>query len=222
MPTIGLMWELIPLALLSAVYPTLIAVVVVALAMPRPARAMAFFLLGGMIASVGVGLAIVFALQGTSLVSGSSSPVDPIVYFGVGVLALLLAAVVKRRPPGDHKEGSGRVTRLLSRSQRASVAFAVGLFLNLAPGAWYVVALKDIAQSGYDKTEVVAVVVAFCIIQYALIEIPLLGFVFAPERAADLSRRFSAWLGDNSRTVTVGILTAGGSYMIVRGIVTVV
>jgi hypothetical protein len=215
------MWELLPLALLSAVYPTLIAVVVVALATPRPARAMAFFLLGGMIASVGVGLLIVFTLQGTSIATGSTSSVNAIVYFGIGAFALLLAVVVRRRPPARHKEGDGRVTRLLSRSQKAGVAFGVGLLLNIAPGAWYIVALKDIAQSSYEKTEVVAVVFGFCVIQYALIELPLLGFVFAPDRAADLSRRFSSWLGDNNRTLAVAIFTAGGCYLIVRGIISV-
>jgi len=217
------MWELIPLALLSAVYPTLIAVVVVALALPQPARSMAFFLLGGMIASVGIGLAIIFVLQRTSIVTNSESPVDPIVYFGVGVFALLLAAVVRHRPPaGERKKEGGRFTRLLGHSQRPGVAFAVGLLLNLAPGAWYLVALKDIAQSSYDRTEIVGVVVAFCIVMYALIEIPLLGFVFAPEPAADLSRRFNAWLGANNRILIVTILAIGGCYMIVRGIVSVV
>jgi hypothetical protein len=216
------MWELVPLALLSAVYPTLVAVVIVALAAPKPARAMAFFLLGGMIASVTVGLVIVFALQGTSLVNGSRPPADPIVYFAVGAIALGLAAVVRRRPPAPPKDGDSKVSQLLNRSQRAAVAFAVGLLINLAPGAWYIVALKDIAQSGYSDSEIVVVIVAFCIVQYSLIEIPLLGFVFAPTRAADLSRRFSSWLTDNSRTVAVAILVIGGCYMIIRGIVSVV
>jgi hypothetical protein len=64
-------------------------------------------------------------------------------------------------------------------------------------------------------------VFGFCVIQYALIELPLLGFVFAPDRAADLSRRFSSWLGDNNRTLAVAIFTAGGCYLIVRGIISV-
>jgi hypothetical protein len=216
------MWELLPLALLSAVYPTLVAVVVVALTAPKPARAMAFFLLGGMIASVSVGLVIVFALQGTSLVSGSSPPADPIVYFGAGAIALGLAVVVRKRPPAPPKEGDSKVSQLLSRSQKAWIAFAAGLLIDLVPGAWYIVALKDIAQSGYSDSQIVAVVVAFCIIQYALIELPLLGFVFAPVRAADLSRRFSTWLSDNSRTVAVAILVIAGCYMIIRGIASVV
>jgi hypothetical protein len=214
-------WELIPLALLSAVYPTLVAVAVAALAAPRPARVMAFFLLGGMIASVGVGLVIVFALQGTAVVSSSTSPVNPVVYFGAGAFALAFALVLERRPPAKRKDTDGRVARLLSRGENARVAFTVGFVLDLAPGAWYIVALKDIAQSSYSPPEVVGVVVAFCIIQYALIELPLLGFVLAPERAARLSRRFSAWLGENTLRVAEVILVVGGGYLIARGIVSV-
>lgn len=217
------MWELIPLGLLSAIYPTLVAVVVVALAGPRPARVMGFFLLGGMIASVTVGIAIVFALQGTSIVDRPRSPINPIVYIGAGAFALLFAEVIRRRPSRDHhEEGNGRVARLLSHSRKAGLAFAVGLALNIAPGAWYVVALKDIAQAGYDRITTVVVIVAFCIVQYALIELPLLGFLFAPERASVLSTRFSMWLGDNSRTIAVSILAVGGCYLILRGVIAVV
>jgi hypothetical protein len=214
-------WELVPLALLSAVYPTLVAVVVIALAGPRPAHVMAFFLVGGMIASVGVGLAIVFAFQDVSFVSDSNPGVDPVVYFAVGAIAFLLAALVRRRPPPSH-EGPGRFTRTLSRRQSGRVAFLVGVLLNIAPGAFYVVALKDIAQADLGTAEIVAVTIAFCIVMYALIEIPLLGFVVAPERAADLSRRFSAWLGENSRTLGVAILFAAGCYLVLRGILSLV
>lgn len=212
------MWELIPLALLSAIYPTLVAVVIVALAAPHPAREMTFFLMGGMISSVTVGLVIVFALQGSSFVTGSSPPADPIIYFGAGVVAFVLAYVVRHRPPA-HRDGNSRVSTLLSRSQRASIAFSVGLLLNLVPGAWYIVALKDIAESSWGDATVVVVIVVFCIVQYALIELPLLGFAVAPERSADLSRRFSAWLTANSRGVAVVILVVGGCYMILRGII---
>ncbi len=213
------MWELVPLALLSAVYPTLVAVVVVALTAPKPARMMAFFLLGGLIASISVGLLIVFEVQGTKLVSGSHPPANPIVYFGAGAIALGLAVLVRRRPPAPPK-GDSKASRLLSHAQGARVAFGVGLLLNLPPGAWYVVALKDISQSGSSDSQVVLVVVAFCIVQYALIELPLLGFLFAPARAADLSRRFSVWLSGNSRTIAVAILVVGGCYMVIRGIAT--
>ena len=215
------MHELIPLAILSAFYPTLVAVAVVALAGPRPAHVMAFFLLGGMVTSVTVGLAIVFALQGTSIVDSSTSPLDPIVYFGAAAVALTLAVAVKRRSPPHHKESEGRLTQFLSRSQKAWVALAVGIGLNVAPGAWYVVALKDIAQSGYDRVATVAVVTAFCIVQYTLIELPLLGLVVAPERASDLSIRFSGWLGENSRTLAFWILMVGGCYLILRGVASI-
>ena len=214
------MWELLPLALLSAVYPTLVAVVVVALASPRPAREMAFFLLGGMIASVSVGLAIVFAFKGTSLVTGSKPLADTTVYFGASAVAFLLAIFVWCRPP-PQEDRKGRVTQLLRHGQRAAVAFGVGLLLNIAPGVWYIVALKDIAESSYHNAAILVIVVVFCIVQYALVEIPLLGFVFAPERAADTAERFSSWLGTNNRKVAVAVLIVAGSYMNVRGIISV-
>ena len=186
---------------------------------------MAFFLAGGMISSVSIGLAIVFVLQGSSrFFAGSSPPVDPIVYFGAGVLTLVLAGIVRRRPPAhdaadDAGAGTGRVSRLLARSDHAPIAFVAGLALNVVPGVWYLVALKDITESGYSKAEVVAVIVAFCVIQYALIEIPLLGFAFAPTRTTDLSRRFSGWLSANTRTVAVGVLVAVAIYMFIRGVI---
>jgi hypothetical protein len=213
----------LPLALLSAVYPTLVAVLVVALTMRRPAHEMAFFLMGGMIASVGIGITIVFLLQGSSFVSGSSPPADPILYFTVGGLALVAAFVVRRRPPSTKKkDGDNRITSMLSRSERATVAFAVGFLIDLLPGAWYIVALKDIAESNWTNTQIVLVIVVFCIIQYSLIEIPLIAFVVAPKRADELSRRFTVWLGANSRQVGVAVLVLAGCYMILRGILSLV
>jgi hypothetical protein len=215
----AVLWELLPLALLSAVYPTLIAVLVVALTMRRPAREMAFFLMGGMLASVSIGCLIVFLMRGSSFTSGSSPPADPIVYFTVGGLSLLAAFVVRRRPPSKkEKKGDNRITTMLSRSERATVAFAAGFLIDLVPGAWYLVALKDIAESDWSSTQTVVVIVAFCIIQYALIEIPLICFVVAPKRAEEISLRFTNWLGANTRTVGVFVLVFVGCYMILRGI----
>ncbi len=215
------MWELLALALLSAVYPTLVLVVVVALAARRPALVMGFFLMGGLIASVGVGVAIVLALQGTSLVSGSDPPADPIVYLVAGCLGLVFAGYLRGRPPAKHDGGEGRVSRLLNRSQSAGVAFTAGLLLNLMPGAWYLVALKDIAELNLSRTGAVLTIFAFCIVQYSLIEIPLLGFALAPERTAVLAHRFSDWLSANNRTVAVGVVAGVSCYLIVRGVVAI-
>ena len=135
----------------------------------------------------------------------------------------MAAFVVRRRPPSTkEKKGDNRITGMLNRSERAIVAFAVGFLIDLVPGAWYLVALKDIAETDWSNSKIVAVIIAFCIVQYALIEIPLICFVVAPKRAEELSRRFTSWLGANSRTVGVYVLVIAGCYMIARGIIALV
>jgi hypothetical protein len=58
------MGNIILLALAAAVYPALLAAVIVLLARDKPARLLAAFLAGGMLMSITAGLIIVFALDG--------------------------------------------------------------------------------------------------------------------------------------------------------------
>ena len=60
--------SLLLLAFEAALYPTLLAAVVILLSLDRPARLIGAYLAGGMTISVGLGLAIVFALDGSNLV----------------------------------------------------------------------------------------------------------------------------------------------------------
>jgi hypothetical protein len=57
--------NIILLALAAAVYPILLAGVIVILARDKPARQLAAFLAGDMLISITAGLIIVFALDGT-------------------------------------------------------------------------------------------------------------------------------------------------------------
>ena len=64
--------ELTLLAIASAFWPILIAVDLVALRTPRPVPLLAWFLAGGLLTTIGEGLVIVFALEGTTLGSRRS------------------------------------------------------------------------------------------------------------------------------------------------------
>jgi len=56
--------QLLFLALEAALYPTLLAAVVILLAGPRPRPLLAAYLAGGLTISIALGLVIVFALEG--------------------------------------------------------------------------------------------------------------------------------------------------------------
>jgi hypothetical protein len=89
--------ELLVLALASMFWPTLIVIVVLALRVSHPVKILIWFLAGGLLTTVAIGVAIVFALQGASFMSGSDPSVDPAIYISMGLLSLLAAFALLRR-----------------------------------------------------------------------------------------------------------------------------
>jgi hypothetical protein len=53
----------------------------------------------------------------------------------------------------------------------------------------------------------------------AFVEIPLIGYLFAPSRTQAAVSRFNAWLGANVLLLAIWALVAAGVYLIVRGAV---
>jgi hypothetical protein len=215
------------LAVAAAVSPTILAVVIVTLRRPSPQRLLLAYLVGGLLTSVAVGIAIVTSLNGLEVLSGSSPAADPIVNFTVGALALLIAYVLatdrdarlQARREG-RKEKSSRdpwSERVLSRGS-APVAFAVGVALNL-PGAFYLVALKDIAQGQHGIGAEVFAIVIFNLIMFLFAEVPLLGYSFAPEKTQAKVEALNAWMSRNARQIVIVVATVTGLYLIGRGIV---
>jgi hypothetical protein len=217
------MADLIPLAVASAFWPALLIVDVVSLRAAHPGRLMASFLAGGLLTTVAVGLIVVYALQGTSLTSGSRSWFGPAVQITVGALALFGAFVLSRRrgrprrEPGTDPAERGRIARMLDRG--APLAFVAGILLNVVPGIVPLVGLERIAELDEGVAGTVALLLGFYVIMFAFIEIPLAGYVLAPEPTKGLTLRFNAWLDRNGSLLAVWALALVGAYLVVRGMV---
>ena len=82
-------------------------------------------------------------------------------------------------------------------STAAPVAFAAGVVLNIVPGTFPIVALKDIAQLNASDGAKLAVIVVFYVIMFAFVEIPIVAYLIAPERTTVAVNAFSAWLKRN-------------------------
>ncbi len=80
----------------------------------------------------------------------------------------------------------------------ARVTFAVGVVLSF-PGVSYLAALDRMAKLDAGTAPTVLLVVGFCLMQQLLLELPLLGYAFAPEWTQDAVVRFRAWLGRSGR-----------------------
>jgi hypothetical protein len=65
----------------------------------------------------------------------------------------------------------------------------------------------------------VALVVYFCLMEQLLLELPLLGYVLAPDHTQDWVTRFRAWIGRSGRTAVVIGAAVIGVWLTTRGVI---
>jgi Sap, sulfolipid-1-addressing protein len=99
------------------------------------------------------------------------------------------------------------------------VTFVVGAVLSF-PGVSYLDALDHIHKLNPGTVATVLLVIGFCLMQQLLLEVPLLGYVFAPEGTRDRVARFRDWMGRRGRPIAVIGAAAVGALLILRGLIT--
>lgn len=221
------------LSLLAMFNPTLLAAVTLMLLLPSPKRLMLGYLLGAYTASISVGLVIVFALNDSDFAGTSKRTLSPLEDIVVGLLLLLVAAVLatdrdqplrerrarrRERKLASHggEEKEALPLRLLGRGS-PRVAFVVGLLLSF-PGVSYLTGLTHIHRLDLPAAPTALIVIAFCLVQQLLLEVPLAGYVFAPARTEEAVKGFRAWLARNGRQAGIGVAAALGVLVLGRGI----
>jgi len=225
------------LALVSMFNPSLLAAVTVMLLLPNPKRLMVGYLLGAYTTSITFGLVIVFTLHSSSTESTSKHTISPLEDIVVGLLAVAIAFVLatgrdqpfqerrraKKEASLKAKEEAGKPTeslplRLLGKGD-PKVTFVVGAILSF-PGVSYLDALDHIHKLNPGTVPTVLLVVGFCLFQQILLEVPLLGYVFAPDSTQDRVTGFKAWMGAKGRTAVVIGAAAIGVVLVARGVIT--
>ena len=225
------------LSLFAMFNPSLLAALTVMLLLPSPKRLMFGYLLGAYLTSITLGLIVVFELNGSSATSSAKHTLSPLEDVAVGVLLRVIAFVLRtgrdqrfqerRREKKDAKlkarERAGKPTESLSMRMLGKgdprVTFAVGAVLSF-PGVSYLTALAKMAKLSPGTVPTVLLVVGFCVVQQLLLELPLLGYVLAPERTKDGVTRFKAWMARSGRSAAVIGAGTLGVLLIVRGLVT--
>jgi hypothetical protein len=218
-------------ALTAALNPTLLGATTVMLLLDHPKRLLLGYLLGALLTSITLGLVIVFALDGSA--STAQHTLSPSMDLALGGILLLVAFLIRpgheprgigrlaerRRRRAEAKEGKGppKWQRTLSEGS-ARTTFVVGVLLTL-PGASYLIGLHKIADSNPSTVAAVAAVVAFNAIMLALLEVPLIGYVFAPDWTPRAVDRFKEWVSHNARRLAFRGALVIGLLLIVRGLV---
>ncbi len=220
------------LALLAMFNPTLLAAVTVMMLLPNTKKLMFGYLLGAYTTSITLGLLIVFSLSDSSSVATAKQSLSPAEDIVVGLILLLVAYVLgggrterlreRRRQRKEEKKASSEpkksVPERMLGSGSARVTFAAGVLLTF-PGVSYITALDRMAKLDAGTVPTVLLVIGFCLMQQLLLEVPLLGYAFAPERTQRAVTDFRSWLGRNGRRAgTIGAAVLG-VLLLVRGLI---
>jgi hypothetical protein len=225
------------LSLLAVFNPTLLAAVTLMLLLPSPKRLMLGYVLGAYTTSITLGLLIVFSLHGSSTESTSKHTISPAEDIAIGLLLVAIAWVLRtgrdqpfqerRRQKKDAKlmakQEAGKPTeslptRLLGKGD-PKLTFVVGALLSF-PGVTYLDTLDHIHKLNPGTVATVLLVVYFCLMQQLFIELPLLGYLFAPERTQESVTSFRGLIGRRGRHAAAIGAAATGAVLIARGLIT--
>jgi hypothetical protein len=99
------------------------------------------------------------------------------------------------------------------------VTFVVGAVLSF-PGVSYLDALDHIHKLNPGTVPTVLLVLFFCLMQQILLEVPLLGYVFAPDSTQDRVTRFRGWMSRKGRPAAVIGAGVIGVWLVARGVIT--
>ena len=176
-----------------------------------------------------------YALNHSKVTSTAKHTISPGEDIAVGLLCLVIAYILRSgldRPFRERRQAkkaaksrttreAGKPTeslpmRLLGKGD-PRVTFVVGAVLSF-PGASFISAMNHIHQLHPGKVASILLVVYFCLMQQILLEVPLFGFIVAPDSTRARVNGFKAWMGRRGRTVAVVVATAIGALLILRGL----
>jgi len=205
---------------------------------PRPILQLFALFAGSFLSGLCLGLLVLFVFHQTPF--GNNTGNAALMQIGVGLSGLLIAAVLASNvnlpgrkgsqvvpdgPPAAEESQataidkmSERARRILKRGNSPWLSAAIGVGIG-APSLEYIAALVVIAASGADKLEEIVALLTFLILGNALITVPLVTYIFAPQRTSRWIERFHNWLRNRGRREFAMILAIMGLIQIAIGVV---
>ncbi|UXA18380.1 GAP family protein [Mycobacterium sp. SMC-4] len=220
------MWiPLLVMAVAVSLEPFRIGMTVVMMNRPRPVLQLLAFLAGGFTMGISVGLVILFVLRPAM---DSPHVSAPKIQIAVGAVLLVNAALlafsrVKTPREDEPPRWTHRVWQMITDRARRILdgrslwaAGVAGLGIAL-PSVDYLAALALIVASGAAAGVQVGALVVFNLVAFALVEIPLVSYLIAPERTQALLSALYNWMREQGRRGVALMLAVVGCVLLAAG-----
>ncbi|PRC42342.1 hypothetical protein C6A85_000000110990 [Mycobacterium sp. ITM-2017-0098] len=221
------MWiPLLVMAVAVSLEPFRIGMTVLMINRPRPALQLLAFLAGGFAMGTAVGVVVLFVLRPAL---GSAHFTLPRVQIVVGAVVLLNAALVAAGVLGGTRGGGSvgpaqrRFGRVLDRARhllngRSLWTAGVAGFGIALPSIDYLAALALIVASGAAAGTQFGALMVFNVVAFALVEIPLLAFLVAPDRTRATLAALYGWIRARGRLGVAAMLAVVGFILLGVGL----
>ncbi|NIH93649.1 hypothetical protein FHU31_000605 [Mycolicibacterium fluoranthenivorans] len=200
------------MAVAVSLEPFRIGMAAVMLSRPRPHLQLATFLAAGFAMGLAVGVTVLFVI-GRRLPEAHFTL--PRVQIAIGALAVL-AALAVAVTPGTARTPPEWLTRALE-GESLWVAGAVGLGIAL-PSVDYLAALAVIMASGAGASTQLGALIAFNVVAFALVEIPLIAYMMAPAKTSAAMAGLNDWIHARRRNEVAGLLAVVGAVLLAAGL----
>ena len=213
-------FEVIVLALASALRPAGVAALYALLSATHPRRALIAYIAAGFTFSVAIGVLVVVAFGGADISFGGT--VEDSIELLAGTAALGFAAGVAagraELPSRGNATGAQSAMAVRLRNPSVRTAAVAGVATHL-PGLFYLVALNEILAHRDEIADGVVAVLVFNAIWFGAAIASVVLFMVRPGAARRALLRASAWAHLHSRAVTIAVFAAVGGYLVVDGAV---
>ena len=214
--------DILPLALAVAISPIPIIATILMLMSPKP-RPLGLSFLGGWV--VGIGVAVVaFTLLGGILLepeTGDSRPVMGTIQLIVGALLLLMAVKQWRGRPGPGEDAELPTWMAAIDTMKPGAALGLALLLSAVNPKNLLLAVAAGASIGRAQlgTGPAAIVIAvFVVIAAVTVAAPVVLYLVAPGKAADVLDEVRAWLVANTAAIMAVLLLVIGTQLLGKGL----
>ncbi|MCT7658836.1 GAP family protein [Mycobacterium deserti] len=217
------MWiTLLVMAVAVSLEPFRVGMTVLMINRPRPGLQLLAFLAGGFAMGTTVGVTVLFVLRPAL---GSAHFNLPKVQIVVGAVVLVNAALLATGLIGGQRGNgpAGRVNRIPGRlatriralrgGRSLWAAGVAGLGIAL-PSVDYVAALALIVASGAAAAIQFGALMLFNVVAFALVEVPLVCYLLAPDRTRATLSALHDWLRFRGRRGVAALLAAIGCVLL--------